>query len=146
MRCYRPISLLDTSIKILRRIIFKRIRLWATEHNILNSAQYGFCETMEQCLNLYLLVQKYTRLKKVPIYLGFMDLSTAFDSVNRQMLWMMLERKALDPPLIAFLHAVQRYFDKSEIWDVRGGYSVVSCQARGPPRVCACPPLVHFIY
>ena len=108
-KCYRPISLMDTSVKILWRVIFHRIRSWARENNILHPCQYGFREklgTIEQCLNLHLITAKYTHVKQTPLYLAFMDLSTAFDSVNRNKLWLMLSGLGLDPALINFMEAL----------------------------------------
>lgn len=59
---------------------------WVEEHCIITDVQYGFRpgkSTTDQCLNLYLLVAKYTVASNESVYLAFMDLTAAFDQVNR---------------------------------------------------------------
>ena len=62
-RCYRPISLVDGEVKVMGRVILNRLQSWADEHDILTDVQYGFRKgrgTIEQCLNLQLVIGKYT--------------------------------------------------------------------------------------
>lgn len=105
-QCYRPISLIDVSAKVLGRAVLNRLTEWAEEKKILVDVQYGFREgrsTTDQCLNLYLLTSKYISASDESVYLGFMDLSAAFDHVNREKLWVMMTRLGADQDLVHIL-------------------------------------------
>lgn len=69
--CYRPISLLDALMKVAGRIILNRIKGWAEDNNVITSLQYGFRPgkgTIEQSLNLSLLIAKYTQAKNESLH------------------------------------------------------------------------------
>ena len=88
--CFRPISLPDSFLKIVGRMILARLEGWAEQNQIMGNVQYGFRKgigTVEQCLNLSLTIGKYTIAKPGRLYLAFMDLSCAFDSVSHAKLW-----------------------------------------------------------
>ena len=60
--CYRPISLLDSTLIIMGRILLIRLETWAAENSILSDCQYCFGKGLgivDQCLNLNLLISKY---------------------------------------------------------------------------------------
>lgn len=66
--CFRPISLIDSEVKIIGWILLDRLSDWAEEQGILSDLQYGFRPgrgTIEQNLNLCLLICKYTKVKKL---------------------------------------------------------------------------------
>lgn len=110
-RCYRPISLIDNTLKILGRVFFNKIRSLAEEERVLNRCQLSFrsnLRTVEQCLNLNLIIGKYTIARHSPIYLAFMDLTSAFDFVNRSRLWSCLSNYGLDEVLVHFLAYLHR--------------------------------------
>lgn len=71
------------------RVILHRLTQWSMEQNILSDIQYGFHAgrgTVEQNLNLHLIINKYVQAKKGSLHLSFMGLSSAFDLVNREKL------------------------------------------------------------
>lgn len=104
--CYRPISLLDSVVKVVGGMVLERLRSWAKANKILTDIQYGFrsgCSTHAQCLNLYMIIGKYTMARQGTIYMAFMDLSSAFDCVNRTRLWESMRAMGVDDNLIKFL-------------------------------------------
>lgn len=110
--CYRPISLLDSLVKVAGRVILNRLQMWAENAGVISELQYGFRQglgTVEQSLNLCLLLGKYTQAKKGSLYLCFVDLSSAFDGVNHQKLWSILEAMGVETPSINFFK--QSYLD-----------------------------------
>ena len=85
---YRPITLLSAISKLFTRTLCKRISKWATENFIFTEAQFGFrpsYSTTDTCFTLYLLINRIK--KKTKLYCAFIDFSTAFDSINRVMLF-----------------------------------------------------------
>ena len=86
---YRSISLIDSLVKILGRVLLERLETWVKDTQTPNHIQYVFRKgvgTTEQCLNLTLLVEKYTVAKGEALHLVFMDLSSAVDSVSHSKL------------------------------------------------------------
>lgn len=74
-------TLLDSSAKLMGRLLLNSLESLALENN-LSRSQYGFQKrkgTIDQCLNLNLLIAKYTAGKGAQLYMAFMDLSAAFD-------------------------------------------------------------------
>lgn len=121
-RCYRPISLIYSVVKILGKVILAKVTDWVNDNGVLSNLQYGFIQgrsTMDQCLNLYLLTSKYTVAKEGSMYLGFMDLTSAFDLVNRSKLWSTLLALGIDPSLVYFPADLHRYLSAAQLGSLR---------------------------
>lgn len=104
--CYRPISLLDSLVKIAGRVILKRLQDWAETQNILLDLQHGFrpgIGTIEQSLNLNMLIGKYVHAKKGNLYLAFVGLTSAFDCVIHSKLWQKLADLGVEASIISLL-------------------------------------------
>lgn len=105
-KCYRPISLLDSVVKVVGHVILGKLSSWVEESKLLSDVQYGFRpgrSTVAQCLNLSLILSKYTVARSGTVYLAFMDLSSAFDCANRAKLWQDMKAKGADESLVTFL-------------------------------------------
>ena len=91
---YRPISLLPTFSKILERIVYNRLYDFLTTHNLLTTAQYGFCKTLSTeyaILELQDRIVKNIANKEHCIGL-FFDLSKVFDTLHHKILINKLDR------------------------------------------------------
>jgi hypothetical protein len=99
----RGVSLLSTSGKVYVLLLLGRIS---------NSLNRGLME--EQCGfrpgrgtgdQLFTLrrVQELAREWRVPLHAAFIDLTKAFDSVNREVLWGVLRARGVDPKLLALI-------------------------------------------
>lgn len=100
---YRPISLLDSTAKLMCRLLLNRLEDWAKDKNLIIQSQYGFRKgkgTVDQCLNLYLIIGKYTAAKNGHLYLAFMDLTSAFDCVAQSKLWLIMEAMGIETQII----------------------------------------------
>ena len=85
---YRPISLLITMLKVLKKIIYKRLYKFINKHDILYQSQYGFrnkhsCEQAILELTDRILHARDDSLHAVAL---FLDLSKAFDTLNHDIL------------------------------------------------------------
>lgn len=92
------------------RIMLGMLENWATENNSLTEAQYGFRRgigMVEQCVNLELLIEKYTLAKERVLHLCFVDLTSALDLVNHAKLWQTL--KGLGAPIDIITYLSQIY-------------------------------------
>ena len=90
---YRPISVLTQINKIFERLIHARLNDFIIENNILENSQYGFRKkhsTSHGITHLHEAIVKSLEKKKVCVAL-FIDLKSAFDTINHNILEMKLD-------------------------------------------------------
>jgi hypothetical protein len=107
---YRPISLLNISMKIFMQIITNRLTQYAEKNHILPEKQAGFragrgCE--EQIFNLNSAIQIGTQRKK-KVYALFIDFRRAFPSVSHARLWMKLYKIGVSAKVIRILQELYK--------------------------------------
>ena len=92
---WRGITLLSVPGKLFARIIASRLSEYAETHGLLPEWQCGFRSgrsTTDMIFALRLILET-AALKKLPLYLLFIDLVKAYDSVARLGLWGVLKAK-----------------------------------------------------
>lgn len=102
---YRLITLQDTDAKLFARILLNELSDWATESKILPLNQTGFIKglgTSTNILALSLIMDKSISLKQ-PLYLCFVDFKSAFDCVQRNLLWKNLREKNIPTALLKMI-------------------------------------------
>lgn len=89
---YRGISLLSTTGKALARVLANR--LTPLSESSLPESQSGFCPNRGTTDMIFIACQRQEKCREqnLPLYMAFIDLSKAFDSVNRQALWLVLAK------------------------------------------------------
>lgn len=103
---YRPISLTESSRKIFERMIEPRIK---KEIGPLDIAQGGFREnrsTLDQIACLQEWIKKEKERKNDRYCLGFLDIKSAYDSVDRPILWKKMEKKGIEKETLRVLRAL----------------------------------------
>jgi hypothetical protein len=86
---YRGISIVSVVCKCYTSILNRRLYNWLEVHDKIAENQAGFRKdysTSDQIFNLYSVVQKYLCQKGKKLYVGFVDLKKAFDSVQHNIL------------------------------------------------------------
>ncbi len=81
---YRPITLLSGFFKLTERVIWRRMRPWAEANGLYHPSQAGFRvgrNTVAQTFPLHVL-RDWCEAKKKHLYVVFLDLAKAFDSVS----------------------------------------------------------------
>ena len=109
---YRPISLLNTSLKLFTQLLCNRVIEWATDHKKISSVQFAYqknkgCE--DAVFTLSALINKRIHMQKKNLYSTFIDLSQAFDSVEHSLLWSKLAEKGLSDKFINICRTI--YFN-----------------------------------
>jgi len=106
---YRGISLLSTAGKILARIILNRLITSVSEAN-LPEAQCGFRPNRSTTDMIFVVrqVQEKCREQNKDLYAIFIDLTKAFDTVNREALWVILQRLGCPRK---FVHLIRQFHD-----------------------------------
>lgn len=105
---YRGISLLSTAGKILAKILLKRLQTIA--ELILPESQCGFRtsrSTIDMIFTLRQLQEKAVEQQQ-SLYMIFIDLSKAFDTVDRSTLWILLRRYGCPE---TFVKLIQEFHD-----------------------------------
>ena len=88
---YRGISLLSTAGKVLAKILLARLQQVASK--ILPESQSGFRarrSTIDPIFTLRQLQEKSIEQQR-PLYMVFIDFTKAFDTIDRELLWKLLE-------------------------------------------------------
>ena len=96
---YRGITLLSVVSKVYERILEKRLKRILDSQ--LEEAQSGFRKgrsTHDHIFTLKQLIEKRQRQNR-DLYLGFIDIQKAFDSVQRKRVWQSLQQRGVPPKL-----------------------------------------------
>ena len=91
---YRGISLVAHAGKILLIIISRRLSEFCECSGILPEEQSGFRPKRSTTDMMFVIrrLQKLARKKRIPLYVCFTDLTKAYDSADRTLLWAVLAR------------------------------------------------------
>ena len=102
---YRGISLLSVAGKAFARVLLKRLQVVA--ERVYPESQCGFRagrSTIDMAFSLKLIQEKCIE-QQMPLFVVFLDLTKAFDTVNREGLFQILEKVGCPPKLLALTQA-----------------------------------------
>ena len=108
---YRPISLLNTSLKLFTQILCTRLITWSERNSKLSNFQFAYrknqgCE--DDIFTLHSIITKRIHVKNKPLFSTLIDLSQAFDSVEHSLLWKKLKQKGLSSKFIVICQAIYK--------------------------------------
>jgi Reverse transcriptase (RNA-dependent DNA polymerase) len=105
---YRTLSLITHMGKVLERMILNRLNIVAEENDWLPESQNGFRNGRGAVDSLICcrLLSKYCRENCLPCYIAFVDLTKAYDKVDRDILWMVLSRLGVPSKLINLIKGI----------------------------------------
>ena len=91
---FRGISLVSHAGKVLLKIVANRLSDFCEAQQILPEEQCGFRPARSTIDMLFIVrrLQELGRQMKIPLYMRFVDLQKAYDSVDRELLWKVLAR------------------------------------------------------
>lgn len=141
---YRTISLMSHASKVLLNILHERVRYFLNDQ--IPKEQAGFVRnkgTREQIQNVRQLVEK-CREYNVPLVMGFLDYSKAFDCVRWKMLWQIMEEMGVPAHLIALIRNL--YADSRAAVRLQEGHSPDFEASRGVRQGCILSPVLFNIY
>ena len=145
MTNYRPITLISVISKVYTKLLNKRITKAILEEDILGPEQNGFRPSRACNDNLFILntvIEKYKQNDN--LQLCFVDISSAYDSVNRSILWKRLEEVNIPESVIKFL---KNYYSNDNITCKMGSIqSEKHYQTRGLRQGCNLSPSLFSIY
>lgn len=97
---YRVVTLLNTSYKIYAMVLCERLK--EETERVLPESQAGFRRGRSAIDNIYTLnwlVEREIKKKGGKLYAFFADLRSAFDMLDREKLWKVMEKKGVDKEL-----------------------------------------------
>jgi hypothetical protein len=108
---YRPISLVNTSLKLITMLMTNRLNEWCETNAKISKYQAAYrkgmgCENQVFVLNSILQCKLNT--KKGRVYALFVDLSKHFDSICHSKLWSRLEAIGLSTKFISFIKVMYK--------------------------------------
>lgn len=105
---YRGISFQNSALKLFTSILHERLLSFIEENNVLSEFQAGFRKsysTIDQIFNL-LNIANMRITRKEKLYAFYVDFRTAFDQVQRQMLFYKLSHLGLSSKFLKILQAL----------------------------------------
>ena len=97
---YRGLSIMSTCSKIILSIIISRIR--NTYERIISNCQFGFRSNRSTTDAIFIL-QNTINISSKPLFLCFIDLKAAYDWIDRDMLFKVLEIRLKSPIIVNIL-------------------------------------------
>ena len=102
---YRGPSLVAHASKILLKIIASRLGEYCERVGVLPEEQSGFRPNRSTTDMMFAIrrLQKLALKKRIPLYVCFIDLTKAYDSVDRTLLWSVLARFGVPQNMISVI-------------------------------------------
>lgn len=142
---YRGISLLSIAGKILARIILNRLITSISEEN-LPETQCGFRPGRSTVDMIFAVrqVQEKCKEQNLDLYAVFIDLTKAFDTVNREALWVILQRLGCPRK---FVQLIQQFHDNMTGLVLSGGEASDTFDiSNGVKQGCVLAPVLFNLF
>lgn len=144
---YRGITLLNTAYKIYATLLTEKLLSEVEDKNIVPDNQAGFRKGRSTVDNIYILnyaVQKEISKEQGKLYALFADLKAAFDIVNRQKLFSMMNNLGISENLVTRIAEI--YSETLSTIKVNDKESASFWTTRGLRQGCPLSPLLFAIY
>ena len=110
-RNYRGISLVSQESKVLLDVVARRLSAYCEAKGLLPEEQCGFRPDRSTTDMMFMVrrLQKTERKTGVFLFMYFVDLQKAYDTVDRTLLWQVLTRIGVPPQMI---EVIQQFHDE----------------------------------
>lgn len=128
--------------------LLRKLSSWISDHNIIGPEQAGFRpnkSTTDHCVVLSHLISKQVTQNKSQLYVAFLHLRLAFDSVDRDR-QEKLENMELDKWLLELIHALHLNTCCQVKLSLQGGISVPISINKGVKQGCMFAPTLFNLF
>ena len=143
---YRPITVLISLSSLYSRVLNERLSHVSEEHKLLGEVQNGFRKERGGSDNSFILdtIIWKARAMRSKLHLTFLDISKAYDSVNRDILWKKLYSLGIKGEFLSSLKSL--YTDDCIDCEVNGLITRPVFLRRGLRQGCSLSPLLFALY
>lgn len=141
----RPIAITLVLYRMAMQVVKDWLERWAVRKGVLGKLQAGF-QVGRRIEDLFVLTQctEIALQTGSPLYVAFLDISKAYDRVNRELLWELLWKHGLDEPDLCLLQALYEDITAQVEW---GGVTTALVEIpRGLRQGCPLSPLLFMFY
>lgn len=145
---YRGISLLNIMGKIYTSVIIRRLTIYTNIYDKIKEPQAGFREgyrTVDNAFILHALISKQLSKKGGKLYVAYIDILKAFDSINRDKLFKVLAVNGLYGKLYASLTGMYRQV-KARVRDSNGNLTPCFMCPLGLKQGCPGSPIMFIFF
>ena len=143
---YSPITVIISLSGLFSKLLNIRLTELVENHHLLGEEQNGFRKDRQMADNSFILdsILMKARSKKQKVLLCYIDVSKAYDSINRRILWKLLESMGFGGD---FLHCLQALYCEDSVDTVVNGISTRPVYlGRGLRQGCSLSPLLFALY
>ena len=143
---YRPITVIISMASLYSKVLNARLTQVVERHDLLGDVQGGFRKGRGGADNIFVLhtLLWKARAKNQSAHLAFLDISKAYDSVNREVLWAKLTKLGISGKFLNMLKSM--YSGDSVDCNVNGTTTRCIYLTRGLRQGCSLSPLLFDIY
>ena len=119
----RPITLINALYKIFDKLVTKRLDSEIERKKIMHEAQGGFMENRSCTTQIYAMetVLSYRKRSNLPTYCAFLDLSKAFESIDRGKLFKTMIKRGIDAKIVTIIQEMYRQETSSILFNGKAG-------------------------
>ena len=143
---YRPIEVGEPLYRLYTIILNARLVAWSEEHKLRSPAQAGFRPRQSAIHHLFALRHFIDRavLRQRPLFVCFVDLQKAYDTVQHDLLWARLRAIGVGPRMVA---AVQSLYSSGTLsMKIAGAAGQARAQQTGVRQGCPLSPTSFGIF
>lgn len=143
---YRPITVSSVTYRILAKILAYRIQTWIEDNAILGEMQNGFRPGRRGDDNLFILTSaiEISNQQKKGCFMIFLDATKAYDKVDRDKLWHILQNMEIPSGILATLKALYSNNFVKLKWGKHESQSISTTV--GLKQGCPLSPILFILY
>jgi hypothetical protein len=143
---YRPIAVTEPIMRLYASILNSRLVKFTEDNNLRAHTQSGFRPKLSTLHSVFALQHFVDRAKADghQLYICFLDLKAAYDTVQRPLLWQVLQRLGVHGPMLAALQSL--YKDSGLTININGRYGKTVHSHTGVKQGCPLSPTLFGLY